>query len=116
MNIQILKTAIACAGTCAAISAHAEFTYSDWQQSSEEWKRGYAYAALSFQTQVVHGDMRTLNAYRECAVDKLTDAAFAQVIDNYFIRHPEAVAQPMISVAHNSLREVCAPYLERKWK
>lgn len=116
MNIQVPKAIIACAGICVAITAHAEFTYSDWQQSSEQWKRGYAYAALSFQTQVAHGDMRTLNAYRECAVDKLTDAAFAQVMDNYFIRHPEAVAQPMISVALNSLREVCAPYLERKAK
>ena len=34
----------------------ADFTYSDWQQASEQWKRGYAYAALSFQTQVARSE------------------------------------------------------------
>ena len=75
----------------------------------------YAHAVVSFQTQVARSesakDMREIKGYRECASNKLTDAAFAKAMDNHFISHPEAIAQPIVLVALNTLREICKPYL-----
>ncbi len=119
MNVRILGAAIVFAMIGGPAHA-ADFTYSDWQQASEEWKRGYAFAVMSFQTQVARSDrpedVRAINGFRECVNNKMTDAAFVQVMDNYLIRHPEAVTQPIMSVALNGLVEVCLPYLRKKPK
>ena len=95
-----------------------DFTYSDWQQMSEQWKRGYLYAVMNVQTQVMQGDSKEhasmLMGYRACTTGKLTDAAFVKAVESYLIRHPEAMTQSIIAVALNTLHEVCRPYLGSK--
>ena len=120
MNTRILKAAVAI--TCVFIGhlANAEsLTYSNWQQASEQWKRGYAYAVLSYQTTIAYSNspehMRITAGFQECA-GEITDAAFVQVIDHYFIRHPEAITEPFIGATLNSLAEVCKPYLDQNSK
>ena len=57
MNFRTTKAAVVALLIGACVPGYAaDFTYSDWQQASEQWKRGYAYAALSFQTQVARSE------------------------------------------------------------
>jgi len=112
----IVAAAISVASLCYAEPT--DFTYSDWQQTSEQWKRGYVYAVMNFQTQIKQNTskehMRMLMGYRACINGKLTDAAFVTAMDNYIIRHPEAMTLPIIGVALNTLLEICSPYLGNK--
>lgn len=113
----VLAIGISVAGT-ACYADPRDFTYSDWQQMSEQWKRGYLYAVMNFQTQVKQSeseaDLRLLMGYRACTINKLTDAAFVVAVNSYFIRHPEAITETIIGVAINTLREICDPYLGQK--
>lgn len=120
MNTRILKTAVAVICVFIGYSANAEaLTYSEWQQEPEQWKRGYAYAIVDVQMSTSKSnrpeDRRIPEGIQKCVGNnQITDTAFVQIIDNYFIRHPEAIAQPFIFAALNSLAEVCKPYIEQK--
>lgn len=119
LSLRIAKLGLAIGIFVVGTSCYADdFTYSDWQQMSVQWKRGYLFSVVSYQTQIQQSeskdDLRILMGYRACANKKLTDTAFVAAVDSYFIRHPEAITQPMIGVALNTLREICAPYLGEK--
>lgn len=81
----------------------------------EQWKRGYLYAVINVQTQVLQGEGKkhadALLAYRACTTGKFTDAAFVKAVENYFMRHPEAMTPSIIAVALNTLHEICHPNL-----
>jgi len=94
-----------------------EFTFSQWIQMTNQWKRGYATAIADELTTIVNENeaprFSSTMSYRMCFKNGVTDEAIVKLIDNYILRHPDDFSSPMVIVTIKAIREACAPYFQK---
>jgi hypothetical protein len=97
-------------------SIAADFTYKDYRNASEDWKRGFVFGISQYMSAVAQPDEEApypvRNAFQRCFAAS-TDILLARHVDAYVARNLATAKGPMVPIVIRALFELCRSEIER---
>jgi hypothetical protein len=96
--------------------AGADFTYKEYTQASDSWKRGFVFGISRYMSTVAQPDeeapypVRT--AFQRCLADS-TDVLLVRHIEAYVAKKPASSTGPMVTVVMRALFDLCRLEIEK---
>jgi hypothetical protein len=95
----------------------ADFTYKEFAQAPDLWKRGFVIGITNYLTTIVmfDGEIAIKNAYQRCLVGT-SDTLLLNQVDAYVARNPAAFTLPMVAVVIEAMKDICQSELQKTRK
>jgi hypothetical protein len=94
----------------------AEFTYKEYKNASESWKRGFVFGISQYMSTVAQPDEEApypvRHAFQRCFAAS-TDILLVSRVDGYVARNIATVKGPMVPIVIRALFELCRAEIER---
>ena len=93
----------------------ADFTYKEYRNASESWKRGFVLGIAQYMSTVAQPDeeapYHVRNAFQRCLAAS-TDVHLVRHIEAYVARNAASVKGPMIAVVMRAFFDLCRSEIE----